>query len=212
MTEFLGIQLYSKTLWFKRGCRVDFKLTYRCNQMCPYCIIDIPAGRRAESSESTFEEWVKFFEDFPTKIREVMVCGGETTLIDWMPEFVNWLLDRGYHVTVYSNLRVVKPFMRIRRTYRLQLSTTYHHAVSAERFDLTYKLLRQMGFRVNVDEIDDGTEGWTRVLPYSSVKKMICTPAEVQEMDKAVRQFVVAPDRTIYFGCFDEFKDKGRRK
>ena len=209
MTNIFGIELYSKTLWFKLGCRIDFKLTYRCDQMCDYCIIKVPSGVRAESKESTFAEWIKFFEDFPTRIREVMVCGGETTLIGWMPELVNWLLGRGYHVTVYSNLRTIRPFLRMRRSYRLQLSATYHHAADAAQFDASYKLLRRMGFRVNVDEIDDRTEDWKQVLPYSTVKKMICTPEEVVEMDKKVRQFVVAPDRTIYFGCYDEFLSKG---
>jgi uncharacterized radical SAM superfamily Fe-S cluster-containing enzyme len=210
VNSLFGIQLYDKSLRLRRGCRVDFKLTYRCNQNCPYCILAVPGGGRPHSAESTLDEWKGFFERFPARIREVMVCGGETTLIPWMPELVNWLLHErgGYHVTVFSNLRAIQPFLRIKPNHRLQISTTYHHADDAARFTSIYTALCRFGHRVNVDEIDTGETDWKKILPYSRVKTLIRTEDEVRTMDRIVSQFVVAPDRTIYFGCYEEFLSK----
>lgn len=99
------MKLYGKTLWFRRGVNITLFLSYRCNIYCPYCSLAQINGKYPQGEELTLEQWKeKFDRGFPVKIKEVYLSGGEPSLVPYIAEFANYLIDKGYHVCLFSNL------------------------------------------------------------------------------------------------------------
>lgn len=198
---------YGKTLKLRRGVTVQISLLYACNLFCEYCSLEMPTGIRPEAKQSTLEEWKTYIKNFPTKIKEVYVSGGEPTLIKWLPELLTWLLDEGYHVTVFTNLYNTSLLM-VKNSYRYQIIASYHKPIpgtkNPEKYDIKnkfethYHKLVEKGYRVEVDEIG------TKVLPYSRVK-----PFNVMETLKD-NEFRISPDLQVYISCYDHFLQKSK--
>jgi hypothetical protein len=213
MNNIFGVKLYYKTLLFRRGCKLAINVTYRCSLNCSYCGLALQTGQRPQSKESTLEEWKQFIDMFTTttKVREVMVSGGEPTLIKWLPDFVNWLVsEKGLHVTVLTHFRSIVPLIEIKPHYRLQITATYHHQDDLIRFMAVYKGLVDAGHRVNVDEINTGEKDWKQAIEFSRVKRGWNTAQDVIDVDNADPQFLTTPDRMIYLACYLACLDKGR--
>jgi wyosine [tRNA(Phe)-imidazoG37] synthetase (radical SAM superfamily) len=200
------IKLYYKTLLFKIGLNVSMNVTYNCNFKCWYCAVTIPTGAMPKSKESTAEQWLDFrFPNYylwfnikiPLKIRQVAITGGEPTLYSDLVKLVNALLDKGYHVTVYSNLTRPKMLMEIQKNYRFQIVATYHHHDNADRFDQAYRMVYSK-HRINVEEIDD--KHGVKKLSYSKLKPLI-TGKEKMPVD----EFRISPNREISIGCVELF-------
>jgi uncharacterized radical SAM superfamily Fe-S cluster-containing enzyme len=150
-------------------------------------------GHRPKTKSITLEEWKQKISSFPTKIREVFVCGGEPTLIKWMPDLVNWLIEEGYHVVVFSNLYKPLEFLRVKKSYRMQIRTTFHHIdeESLERFESSYNFIK-LHHNINVDEI--GTE---KKLSYSTLKPYLTMD------DLKIPEFRYAPDGKLYTSHYE---------
>jgi hypothetical protein len=203
------MKFYGKTLWFKRGVTVQISLLYACNLACSYCTLEMPTGIRPTAKQSTLDEWKEFIKNFPVKIKEVYVSGGEPTLIKWLPELCNWLLDEGYHVSVFTDLYDPQLLLKVKNSYRFQIISTFHHdweeklishhLTEEKQFKYSYSLLKNAGYRIEVDEI-----GY-KVLPYSRLKPFI-------GMDglKDSEAFRVSPDLQIFNSCYDHFLQKSK--
>lgn len=186
------MRLYEKTLWFRRGVMLQINLTYACNFHCKYCSVDMVKGHRPNTKSITLEQWKEKVRTFPAKVREVFVCGGEPTLIKWMPDFVNWLIDEGYHVVVFSNLYKPLEFLKIKRSYRFQIRTTYHHIdeETLERFEKHYFFLKKH-HNIFVDEIGEQKLNYSLVKPYLTMD------------DLKIPEFRYAPDGRLYTSHYE---------
>lgn len=205
---------YGKTLKLRRGVTLQISLLYACNLFCEYCSLEMPTGIRPEAKQSTLEEWKTYIKNFPTKIKEVYVSGGEPTLVKWLPELLTWLLNEGYHVTVFTNL-FNPDLLMVKNSYRYQIIASYHKPPAATerpdlvkgklinaydseiRFNKAYYKLKDK-YRIEVDEIG------TKVLPYSRVK-----PFNVMETLKD-NEFRVSPDLQVFISCYDHFLQKSK--
>jgi organic radical activating enzyme len=197
---------YGKTLKFKRGVTIQISLLYACNLGCEYCSLEMPTGKRPEAKQATLQEWITYIKNFPAKIKEVYVSGGEPTLVKWLPELLEWLLKEGYHVTVFTNLYNVKLLM-IKDSYRYQILASYHKPPEEKsnpklydselRFNAAYYKLKNK-YRIEVDEIG------TKVLPYSRLKPF-------NDMDVLKdNEFRISPDLQVYISCYDHFLQKSK--
>jgi hypothetical protein len=78
-------------------------LTTKCNRSCPYCFAE---NEMADSSgERLAWENLVYVADFllANGQRNVSLLGGEPTLHPQCVDFIRYLLDRGFGVTVFSN-------------------------------------------------------------------------------------------------------------
>jgi organic radical activating enzyme len=184
-------------------------LLYECSLNCAYCCLSLSTGKRAKSRRVTLEQWKEFVENFPLKIKELHLCGGEPSLLSWMPRLANWLLDKGHHVTIYTNLHNVETLCRIRPSKRLMIISTYHHQDDALKYTRSYERLTAAGYEVRVGEMNDGSPGWKKVMPYSKLKTLYPDTQSLKEISDQERQLIVAPDLTVYSGCHEMYFDKG---
>ena len=201
------IKLYGKTLALRRGGRVLVNLTFRCNQHCEYCNMILPTGK-VQMHDHDLEFWKAKIGHFTSihKVREVQVSGGEPTLIKWMPEFVRWLLGKGFHVLILSNGFNVNRFLEIPKHYRLQISMTYHHG-EVERDEMTrrYNTLRSRGYRVNIKEIRGHGE---KEYKFSWPSVRLCRNADDLLLeDRTFPLLNFGPNGQLYDGCHSMYLD-----
>ena len=194
------MKLYGKTLMLRRGKMLQISLLYECNLKCDYCSLEMPTGIRPKAKRVSLDDWKQFILDFTNeqKIREVYVSGGEPSMVKWMPELVNWLVQKGFPVTVFSNLFDADRLLQIKKHYRVKIDATYHHEWDKlDRFHNAYLKIKDH-IRVDVGEI-----GY-QVLPYSKVKPFI-------DMDGLKdKEFRVSPDLEVFDSCYDHFKEKSK--
>jgi len=181
---------------FKGGIKLCLVLTFKCNLKCPYCTVDIPIGERPDIKEKSIDEWKNFIKTFPLKIREFRITGGSPEMYPYFSELINWLLDQGYFVMVYTNLLHLNKLQQLRKTYRLFLGSTYHHCSSQKQFDKNYQILKQ-DYRITVEEIKDHI---SKCLPYSKLKNIIVDKDEMKENKEIIR---VRPDLTMVTNCYE---------
>jgi len=185
-----GIMKYTR-----KGIRLSISLTYRCNLKCSYCSINFPNDAPPECKESTLKELKEFVLKFPLRIREIQLSGGSPEMHPDFVEFTNWLLDKGYFVQVVTNLTHFNKLIRLKRTFRLMLCSTFHHCYNKNNFISIYFSIRHF-YRVIVEEIGD------RQLTFSKVKAYI----KPEDMVENIKMLRVSPDLKIYCNCYDLYK------
>lgn len=181
-----------------RGASVTLTLSTRCTLHCPYCPLMHEREEYPDDKWETcsMEEWQELIDKFPEWMSCVLISGGEPTLIKWLPEFVNWLLDSGRKVVIFTNLAVPTRFENIKKSSRLQIQATYHHEDLVTRFTNAYDKVTNYGHRVDATEIGNNE----KILNFTTYKPYITT-----ELEKVYpRQFHCAPDapktRILYMG------------
>jgi organic radical activating enzyme len=185
-----------------RGAFLTLTLSSLCPFQCSYCPLWIGRKRFPYWETSTLNEWKKFIEDFPEWVSLVAICGGEPTLIEYMPELVNWLLDRGHHVLIYTTLLRPNAFARIRKSHFLDIQATYHHIDKVSRFEFSHSLVRSMGHRVDVYELETPLS-----LTYSKHKKFL-NAKDIEDL-KWFHAMPNAPKtNAIYCGAEDVYPDE----
>lgn len=135
---------------FKRGDSMLLFLDFKCMLNCEYCALKYIDGKYPESNTMGLVDWIRKVRDFPRKIREVKITGGEPTMVKYFPELVKWLLDNGYYVLVLTNLG---RYRKIKSSRRLIFMATWHHDMPEKQFMNNLKKYRDDGHRVNVAEI-----------------------------------------------------------
>jgi MoaA/NifB/PqqE/SkfB family radical SAM enzyme len=144
------------------------------------------------SSHSTLEQWKEFVKSFPVKIKEVTISGGEPTLYPDFVELVNWLLDEGYHVKVFTNLSGNAKLSELKRSYKLIIKATCHTwtGMPGEWFKNLYHEVKKR-HRIDAFEIGD-----KKMLDFTELKPLI-----TEEEGIETRYFRVTPDRRLVIGC-----------
>ena len=156
--------------WFSKGVRATIVTTTRCPMKCSYCPMFI-YGDVKKYEESTFEEWKTFIERFPYWISHLYVSGGEPSLYKDIVPLVNWLIERGHHIVVFTNLWKAENFLGIRPHWRLLFMPTYHaeeelrltHTSDAERYLSAVNVLKNVGFQVSTQQIFQNDHKLTRI-------------------------------------------------
>ena len=190
----MRLKLYGKTLMFKRGLTVNLNITFRCNLKCPYCNNLFSSGEVPKTTDSTFEEWKDFFDRWPykyAKVREIAILGGEPALYDDLVPVVNYLLNRGFHVKIYTNLTKIDKYKQIKPSHHFRLTASYHKVFDVEKFKANYFEIREY-HDIIVQEIGEKT------LPFS-----ISRPLQTSSNDQHHHIFSLDPERCLFLGCVD---------
>lgn len=190
------MSIYGKTLLFKRGITLQISLLYECNLKCLYCSLEMPTGKRPKAKRVSLEDWKHFIKTFPQKIKEVYVSGGEPTLVKYLSELVNWLIDEGYHVILFTDLFNPDLILKIKKSYKFKIQSTYHHSDSITRFDNAVKKLK--GYKIEVDEIGSQLLTYSKVKPFISMEGL---------KDDELR---VSPDLEVFRSCYTHFYEKSK--
>ena len=128
----------------KRGVKVTIFPSYKCSYDCSYCSLRVN-GVFPKNETLSLGEWQKFLEDYELAhkeiggIREVILTGGEPTILPYFKELLEWMLfEKKWYVTMFSNLSNSK-LMQIRPSLKLRVGATFHHGMAIrERFDYRY--------------------------------------------------------------------------
>lgn len=186
--------------WWSRGTRATVITTTRCPFGCDYCPMYI-YGSVKRYDESTFEEWKVWFERFPEWISQVYVSGGEPSLYKDIVPLVNWLVQRGHHVIVYTNLWKIENFTGIKPHWRLIFFPTFHETEDTfERFSFALKQMEKT-YLVTSAQIGVNPNRFTKIKHFFSRDWFL-------HVDDG---FQFAPDtpRTlrIWSGCVEMYRD-----
>ncbi len=207
-----GGNLGGKAGRFTRGAAVTVTLSTKCNLKCPYCPLLDFRTKFPHWNEYGLEDWKEYIEKFPEHVSLVLISGGEPTLVKWLPEFANWLLDTGRKVVIFTNLAVPERFENIKKSTRLQIQATFHHHDNAQRYWSALSMVRNYGHKVDTVEI----KSEPKCLPFTHQKPFISplTASSGYFPDGTVyaRQFHAPPDapktRAVYCGAEWTFPDK----
>lgn len=184
------------------GVNISISPTFRCNYDCEYCSMKLQNGKRKITSEVGIDEWLHLVDHFPFRLREVVISGGEPTLVSYFADLVNALLKRGKMVTIFTNLSnerlfdcTPSPRLRIAATFHPSPSVNFAQARKGLFLDRV-RMLKGAGYQITVDEIGE------KKLPISTDLKTKLTDGEQTKIYTMLR---VAPDLSIYISCYDLF-------
>ena len=193
-----------KGRWYSRGAWLTLTINTNCNLRCTDCPLWIGNDEFPQWKQYNIEDWKDFIINLPEWFSLFSICGGEPTLLKWLADFVNWLLDNGHHVSIYTNLYNVDELLKIKRSSRFIIIATYHHQDDKERFLRNYNLLKNK-YRISVREFE---------LPM----KLPCSeriPHLKGSYTVKFNSYHCAPNapitRAIYCGAEDKYEIKNKR-
>jgi organic radical activating enzyme len=195
------INLYIKSLLFKKGISCVFYLTWACNQDCKYCANRISKTQYPKSKIATLNDWKLIVDNLNRvfKVKEISLCGGEPTLVPYMTELANYCIEKGFHVNIVTNLYKPEELLRLKWSWRLLIIATYHHEYDVEQFIKNFDLINSK---------DVTREIMLRECEYphyfeNSVHQQLLNKEELREI-KAWDFMCFAPDaRRIYWNSID---------
>lgn len=195
MKEYKKLWRYGILRRLKRGVTISIMPTFVCNYNCDYCSMRLPNGHRKISKEVALSDWLHMVDNFPYRLREVIISGGEPTLVSYFTDLVDRLLARGLMVTVFTNLSNDILLKNIPHP-RLRIVASYHKQVSADRFMVRWEAIKKRGYQITVEEI-----GEKRLPIRTDVKKELTTGDEL----KVYTMLRFAPDMSAHTSCFSLF-------
>ena len=169
----------------RRGDSLLLFLTFRCTLQCEYCALKYIDGIYPTSKEIQISEWKRIVKSFPRRIREIKITGGEPMIMPYFSEFVNWLIDEGYFVIVFSNLTVKKD---IKKSNKLLIISTNHKVGN-------FNLPHYKEHRVKVEQIEFAEGHADRV-------KDMC----YREYGDTCTGFIYSPEGQLYTCVNDMYK------
>lgn len=186
---------------FSRGARCTLVTTIKCSHRCSYCPMFI-YGEPQKYDECSFEEWKIFLDRYPMWISAMYISGGEPSLYSDIVPLINYLIEKGHHVIMQSNLYKAEAFIGIRPHRRLVFMATYHEEQEKSRGDKFYQaadMLRDEGFLVIAQQIGQFNKKHSRVKEYFSEKWF-------KENDNSIMLEPSAP-RTLrmWLGCVNMY-------
>lgn len=123
---------------FRSGIRVHFILTFACNFDCYYCTWR-GGGGYPKSDIMRFDKWKEIIDNFPLKIQEVTLTGGEPMLHPDFVQIVKYLLSKGIYVSIWTNLSLLTG-LELPKTHRLRFDASRHSLIRKLPFyDKEYK-------------------------------------------------------------------------
>jgi organic radical activating enzyme len=199
--------LYWTLKKLKTGISIGLAPTYRCNQNCWYCGNKMGGDVFPKCPEINWEQWRDNIINFPLKIKEVVLSGGEPCIYPEIEKLVNWLLDNGYFVQFYTNLARPGIITKFKRSKRLILFANFHHTFfgkdeiwdeeSLLEWDSNYQSLKK-AYQIKPEEINNA------LLPYTKVKRWHSETHETNKHNVLLRWnpagelFVNCEDRNIH--------------
>lgn len=141
---------YGLTKRFSRGITIGMLPTYKCNLDCSYCANKYGRqGNKFDSKEILISDWYRLISNFPIKIRELHITGGEPMLYAGIQFLVEKLLTLGFHISLNSNLLCKRDFSNV-ISDRFRIEATLHDHDREDRFFENVEYYRQW-VRVDID-------------------------------------------------------------
>jgi len=188
------MNLYGKTLFFRRGTLLKVLITYRCNLNCHYCNLKLETGKFPQAKESTAEQWLDIIDRFPVKIKEISIEGGEPTLYPGLAGLVNILIDKGFHIRLYTNLIDISELKKINKSYKFRVIATWHRFFNKDEFLANYQEIKKLHSIIVYELI------YTE-FPFSRKRKY-----QYKAEQLVNKYFFLNPERKIFIGIRDALK------
>lgn len=174
------------------GAKILIYPSFGCNYNCSYC--STKTGEQVAYMPKSLMFWKDKLEDFDTAldsaggIREIVISGGEPTMLPFFIRFLNWLLhEKKWYVTLITNLSNLK-LAEIKPSIRLRVVATFHsECVIPADYKLRYDMLSKI-HRIDSQELE------TDKFEFTKVRKEILD-CDYIESTKIIR---IAPDGSIY--------------
>jgi len=187
---------YQKLIRFKNGIDLGIYLTWRCNCKCSYCPVPIKMASNFDSKELTSVNFYHFIKNFPIKIRQITLSGGEPTLKEGLSLLINNLLNDGYFVGIFTNMLNPKIFDEIKPSPRFMITTNYHVNLKKEIF---LKNVRESKHQILIGEF----EGQSNLSSKFKKRKLLFN----NEFDTIYRNTLfIDPYGRIFTTCFGAIK------
>jgi len=187
-----------------RGARCTITTTSKCPYHCDYCPMFIYREPR-KYEECTWQEWKVFFERLPMWFSAVYISGGEPSLYSDIVPLINYLIDRGHHILLQTNLFNGEAFIGIKPHHRLVFMATYHEKQEEKlnrgnKFYENAELLRDNGFLVVTQQIGAVNKKHTRVKEYFTKKWFAETDNSIMFEPSTPRSL------RMWMGCVNMYK------
>jgi organic radical activating enzyme len=185
--------IYKLFLLLNNGISLSLAINWKCNMNCDYCINTLVAGK-LHNKTTTLNKWIKYIEEFPIKIKQVSITGGEPTLYKDVDKLVNYLLSKQINVVMYSNLYAISAIDRINKSNRFKIYTTYHKGMPV-LFLTKLNVLRTKHLIIckEFNQLEESTEG--------SQKHDILG---IEHSKRKVKNWLfVSPDLKLFTSCYD---------
>jgi len=159
-------------------------------------------GEVKRYEECSFEEWKEFLSKrIQHWVSVYYISGGEPALYKDIVPLTNWLIERGHHVIIMTNLTYFNKFVGIKPHWRLMFMPTYHSEfANIERFNEGLVALKLHGFNVTSQQVLQNDGKFNRIKEFFTVNWF-------ENLDNNLQ---AAPDspRTLrlYTGCINVFK------
>lgn len=185
----------------RRGLRVTIIPLWDCNFSCEYCCRK-DDGSFPTGDVKSLDQWKRFITDLNgtfkrdrLKIKEIILTGGEPTLLPYFKQLCDWILDQGFILVVYTNLSNTKKLKSIRKSFRLRIHTTHHPGFFSEA-KFNKNLLDVMSVHnVVVDEIGE------RRLSSCPIKTKLKPYGSDEQIRWGLSSLRVEPDFAINIYC-----------
>ena len=185
--------LYGLRKQLKRGCRVSVILSFDCNYDCKYCD-NKKNGKLPNLDEISWHKLLLKIYNFPVKIREVMVSGGEPFLYTHF-ESMLICLSKKYFVTVFTNLSKVYNLKVNKKNVRFV--ATLHIGADRHKFLNNLRFMKKQGFRVDVETFQFKKDE----IGKQDVKKL----HDFKDKKNIGNKFIFGPDGKLYLSKDEMF-------
>lgn len=184
----------------KSGMIVGIMPTFRCNYKCSYCTTRFN-GNQPQANEVSLKDWIYTFDNFPNKIKEVVISGGEPTLVPYCAELINYLTDKHIQVAIFTNLSNDILF-DVRPSVYFRIGATYHQQYNISVFARRYKAFKKAGYQITADEIG---ESKLKAYGIKSIPKEEIRPDQIGLLKLNRKMIRIGPDLKISLNCYDAY-------
>lgn len=89
---------------------VYLHVTEKCNLQCIYCYVDLRERHPEQTRKLHLADCIKLTEDINNAgyRPRYNITGGEPLLVSWIPEYIDFLKDRGHEVVLFTNAILFK--------------------------------------------------------------------------------------------------------
>lgn len=178
------------------GVKVKIKYSMKCNLKCTYCSVNIPKGKRAEFEELANDEWLLRIDNFPMKIRKIIIVGGEPFFRKDIIELVKELVKRKIVVKILTNL-TYKRIHDLPKSPYVKLIATYHHG----QYDTNYFIRQWKSYKGRIAVFEFGKSH------IKGTKKMEFYEEEGYNYWR--RDFIICPNGEYVMSLLDYYRMTG---
>ena len=180
----------------RSGIRLKIYPSFECSLNCWYCGNGLEGNTNPKDPPKIYEleDWQELISNFPIKINDVVLSGGEPTIYKDFVPLANWILDQGIMLEVYTNL-TNKRLAKVRPSYKLRILATYHHEYDMQKFNENYLFVqKQHKHKIDVKEIGSKKLTYSRLVPWG------CTLESSKQVFK--NYLYCCPDGEIFTCCY----------